>query len=166
MKKTLFLLLALVLTIHTAMAGPDKKKSLLGNENQYRYDIEYVKNAGDGMSVVKVWSYGKSVKEAQPKCKANAIHGVIFKGYSGQGAVQPPLVRDPNAYFEHQDFFDQFFDNGDYLRYVVSEVDGSAETRKTQKKEYKVSMAVTINVKMLRKHLEQAGIIRGLASGF
>ncbi|HBH08857.1 MAG TPA: hypothetical protein DDX40_05595 [Rikenellaceae bacterium] len=134
--------------------------------DQYRYDVDYVKNSGDGMSTVKVWSYGKSAKIAEEKCRANAVHGVIFKGYTGQGAAQPALVKSATGYSDHKDFFDNFFRSGDYLRYISSVVDGSVETRKTQTGEYKVSSTMTVNVKMLRKHLEQAGVIKSLTSGF
>jgi hypothetical protein len=44
-------------------------------------------------------------------------------------------------------------------------MDGSAEVRKVGK-EYKVGVVVTVNKDMLRKHLEEAGIVRGLGSGF
>lgn len=137
-----------------------------GTVDQYRYDIDYVKNVGDGMSMIKVWSYGKTAKIAEEKCKANAVHGVIFKGYTGQGAVQPALVKSAYGYSDNKEFFDIFFSSGDYLRYISSSVEGSTETRKTQTGEYKVSSTMTINVKMLRKHLEDAGVIRGLSSGF
>lgn len=137
-----------------------------GTIEQYRYDIDYVKNVGDGMSMIKVWSYGKTAGIAEQKCKANAVHGVIFKGYTGQGAAQPALVKSASGYSDNKEFFDNFFRNGDYLKYISSSVDGSTETRKTQTGEYKVSSTMIVNVKMLRKHLEDAGVIRGLSSGF
>lgn len=153
--------------IFVASCGSTKKASkTIPDVVQYRYDIDYLKNAGDGMSTIKVWSYGKTAKDAEQKCKQNAVHGVIFKGYSGSGTVQPALVKSPTGYSDNKEFFENFFRNGDYLRYISSTVDGSTETRKAQTGEYKVSATMTINVKMLRKHLEQAGIIRGLTSGF
>ena len=93
-----------------------------GTVDQYRYDIDYVKNVGDGMSMIKVWSYGKTAKIAEEKCKANAVHGVIFKGYTGQGAVQPALVKSAYGYSDNKEFFDIFFSSGDYLRYISSSV--------------------------------------------
>ena len=44
-------------------------------------------------------------------------------------------------------------------------IDGSAEVRKVGK-EYKVGGVVTVQRDMLRKHLEEAGIIMGLSSIF
>lgn len=84
-KLVLFALGALLLV--SCSTTKNVASNATGAVDQYRYDIEYVKNAGDGMSNVKVWSYGKSVKVAEERCKANAVHGVIFKGYTGQGAA-------------------------------------------------------------------------------
>ena len=48
---------------------------------------------------------------------------------------------------------------------VPGNIWGSMEAMKVGK-EYKVSATVSVNVKLLRQHLEKAGVIRGLASGF
>ena len=160
MKKILLIAIG---TIILASCGSTKK---ISSVNRYRYDIDYVKNAGDGLSVVKVWSYGKTAAIAEAECSINAVHGVIFKGYSGQGAAQPPIVKNINGYSDNQAFFDDFFKSGEYRRYISSSVDGSTETRKTQSGEYKVSATMTGNVKMLRKLLEQAGIVKSLSAGF
>ncbi len=164
MKKVLLMALG-VLFLASCGASKDVSSVTSNSADQFQYDIDYVKNAGDGMSIVKVWSYGKNAKTALAKCKASAVHGVIFKGFAGQGASQPALVRSANGYYDNQEFFDKFFKNGDYARFVSSVVDGSTETRK-MKGQYKVSSTMTVNVKMLRKYLEEAGIIRGLATGF
>ena len=146
----------------TAYAGKpkDPKKEL-----RFQYDIEYIKNAGDGVSSIKIFSYGGNKQEAQDRCAANAVHGVIFKGYSGQGAYQSPLVKSATGYEDNYDFFNNFFKNGDYGRYASGIVDGTQQLIKIQGG-YKCAAVVNVNVKMLRKHLEEAGIIKGLASGF
>lgn len=165
MKKIVLILLGALLL---ASCGTSKKAASLttGTVDQYHYDIDYVKSTGDGMSMVKVWSYGKTAAIAEQKCGANAVHGIIFKGYTGQGAVQPALVKSANGYSDNKEFFDNFFRNGDYQRYISSVVDGATETKKTGTGEFKVSSTMTVNVKMLRRYLEEAGIIRGLTSGF
>ena len=165
MKKILYFVLGAMILASCSNVKEASSKATGGLE-QYRYDIDYVKNSGDGMSLVKVWSYGKPARAAEEKCKANAVHGVIFKGYSGNGTVQPALVRSANAYEDNKDFFDNFFHNGDYLRYVSSTVEGSTEVRKLKGGEYKASMVVNVNVKQLRQALEQAGVTRGLSTGF
>ncbi len=57
-KLVLFALGALLLV--SCSTTKNVASNATGAVDQYRYDIEYVKNAGDGMSNVKVWSYGKS----------------------------------------------------------------------------------------------------------
>lgn len=106
------------------------------------------------------------LKSQRKGVRQNAVHGVIFKGFAGQGAAQPALVKNASGYSDNKDFFDNFFNSGDYLRYVSSVVNGSTESRKIKNGGFKVSQTMTVNVKMLRRHLEQAGVIRGLSSGF
>lgn len=145
-------------------ATASEAKPLKGAE-KFHYDIEYIKSAGDGVSTVDVYAYGKNKKEAWDSCEKCAIHGVIFKGYTGQGSYQSPLVKSASGYDDNFDFFNNFFDNGDYRRYVSGVVDGSHKVIKI-KGGFKVKCVINVNVKMLRKHLEEAGIIKGLSSGF
>lgn len=165
MKRFILVLTMVMLACSSAYA--DKKKKLNEDTNCFRYDIEYCKTAADGMVMVKVWSYSKRSDLAMQQCRKNAVHGVIFRGYTGgSSAVQYPLVTDPTIESIKADYFNAFFsDEGPYMRYIGSVMDGSAEVRKVGK-EYKVGVVVTVNKTMLRKHLEDAGIIRGLSSGF
>ncbi|MBO4447696.1 MAG: hypothetical protein J5764_06185 [Bacteroidales bacterium] len=160
-KKLLFLALSALLIVS---CGTTKKTA--SNAELFKYDLEYVKTGGHDMSIVKVWSYGQTAKQAEEKCRADAVHGVLFKGYSGQGISKPAMVKGINGYEENKEFFDKFFNSGDYLRYVSAVVDGSTETRKVQGGGYKVSSEISVNVRMLRKHLEEAGIIKRLGYGF
>jgi len=115
-----------------------------------------------------VWSYSQKPNIALEQCKKNAVHGIIFKGYTGTGGgtvSQNPLVKDAGVYTEKRDFFNSFFANGgQYMKYVSAVADGN-EVRKVGK-EYKTSAVVTINKGLLRKALEDAGIIKSLTTGF
>lgn len=167
MKK--LLLLALSLALFVPFVQADKQQKADAETDKFRYDIEYARPAGDGMCQVKVWSYSKKSRIAAEQCRKNAVHGIIFKGYTtgdGTGASQRPLVKSANVLQERADFFVPFFeDGGNYRQYVSEVTDGSMEVRKVGK-QYKVGVVVTISKDLLRKHLEEAGIIRGLASGF
>ncbi|MBQ3172691.1 MAG: hypothetical protein IJB03_05685 [Alistipes sp.] len=164
--KRLILVLTMVMLACTAVYA-DKKKKLNQDTDNFRYDIEYCQTASDGMVLVKVWSYSKRSDLAMKQCRKNAVHGVIFRGYAGAGtASHRPLVSDPTIESVKADYFEAFFaDEGPYARYVGSMMDGSAEVRKVGK-EYKVGVVVSVNKEMLRKHLEDAGIVRSLNSGF
>lgn len=165
---SILLILAFILFSMNATAG--KKAKLNADTEQFRYSIEYAKTAADGLVMVKVWSYSRSKKAslAEEQCKKNAIHGIIFKGCAGSTASVSlaPLVKDAVIETSRAEFFKAFFkDGGDYMRYVSDILDAGYESRRVGD-EYKVGVVVTVNRDMLRKHLEEAGIIRGLASIF
>lgn len=166
MRKLILLFTCMCLCCLTAFA--DKKKKADEDSFKFRYDIEYSKTAADGLLMVKVWSYSKKADIALEQCRKNAVHGVLFKGYaaSTSTASQKPLVKDASIESTKADYFQAFFaDNGPYMRYVSAVIDGTTEVRKVGK-EYKIGVVVTVNKDMLRKHLEEAGIIKGLTSGF
>lgn len=163
MNKRLFLFIVFLLGVTVSFSCYAAKK--VKQSEMFKYDIEYIKTAGDGVSSVKVWSYGKNRKDVMERCTRDAVHGVLFKGYTGQGSYQSPLVRGASGYADNQQFFDEFFRKGDYSRYASSILDGSQNVVKIQGG-CKVSAIVSVNVRLLRQHLEEAGIIRGLSTGF
>ena len=80
------------------------------------------------------------------------------------------MSRNPNLENEKKDFFDDFFaDGGKYTKFVTVSTDGrieSGDVTKISKKEYKIGVNVSVNITLLRKDLEAAGIIEGLGSRF
>ena len=80
--------------------------------------------------------------------------------------AQKPLASNPNIEEEKADFFGPFFeDGGKYMKYVNVSSDGDITPVKVGK-EYKIGVIVVILKDALRADLENAGIIRGLSSGF
>ena len=167
MKKLLLSVLTVFVALScafTAQAGAKKKADK--QTQAFRYDIEYVKTAGTGIVAVKVASYSKKAGIALNQCAKNAVHGVIFKGYAGNGTSMAALCKDPGAETAHPDYFKAFFaEGGEYNKYVSSVDTANSEFLKAYK-EYKVSQVVYVNKAALRKALESAGIIKGLAAGF
>lgn len=165
MKKFLSLVMMLTCVGMVAVAGNRKQKKADADTEGFRYEVESVETAGSGYVNVKVWSYSRRASIAAEQCKKNAVHGVLFKGSTGTGGTHRPLVKDPAALSDHAEFFTAFFaEGGDYMRYVTNAI-GNQETVKVGK-EYKVSTLVKVNEGELRRHLEQANIIRSLSSGF
>ena len=127
-----------------------------------------------GTYLIKVFSYNKKPKVAMAQAKKNAVHGIIFKGFAGDRAsgcsTQKPLARNPSVEFDQEDFFKDFFaDGGRYMKFVSSSNDGSVaagDITKVSKKLYKIGVVVSVHKDALRKDLEAAGILKGLASGF
>lgn len=163
MKKLLIIICALSLVFP---ANAQKKKTTQ-DVNNFRYELECAGNASKGNYLVKVWSFSKKASVAAELCKRDAVHGVIFKGFSGtQGCVsQRPMADNPGVEFEFEEYFQEFFkEGGEYLKYVILTA-GTQEVVKIGK-EYKVGVIVTVHKDALRKTLEEAGIIKGLGSRF
>lgn len=168
MKKLLLLTVALLVG-HACWAAKQRKAD--AETDKFRYDIEYARSAGDGVCQVKVWSYSRATRVASEQCRKNAVHGIIFKGYTagdGSATSQRPLVRDGAALQKHAEFFEQFFsDGGPYRQFVSAVTDGSMEVKRVgERKQYKVGVVVTVSKDQLRKYLEDNGIVRSLGSGF
>ena len=97
--------------------------------------------------------------------KFAAVHGVIFKGVSGKGfSSQKPLAKAESEK-QHSDFYQAFFDNGDFTSYA-NVITPNSERVKMSNKEYKISAVVSVSKDELRRALETAGMIRNLNSGF
>jgi hypothetical protein len=164
------LILIALLGLTSLVSAQARKKADKDTKN-WRYEIEAAGVGTQGSYLIKVWSYSKNPKVALEQAKKNAVHGVVFKGFTGKPGVpgQKALASSPNVEQEKQEFFDDFFaDNGKYMKYVSESGDGSiaAEDRLKAGKEYKIGIVVSVNVDALRKDLEAAGVIKGLSSGF
>ena len=150
-----------------------QKRKANKDTKQWKYEIECAGTGVKGTYLIKVYSYNKKPKIATAQAKKNAVHGIIFKGFAGGAngcTSQKPLARTPGVEFEHEDFFKEFFrDGGRYMKYVSSSTDGAVgagDVQKTSKKLFKIGVVVSVQKDALRKDLEDAGIIKGLASGF
>lgn len=163
-----FTILAMAALCVPALAQGKKADN---DTEQWRYELEAVKTGIVGTYQVKVWSYSENATVATEQAKKNAVHGVIFRGFTGNGRVpgQNALAGNTNLEQAHADFFKSFFaDGGKYLKFVSLTNSGMIAEGDRQKvgKEYKVGVIVSVDAANLRKDLEAAGIIKGLSSGF
>jgi hypothetical protein len=164
------LLFAIILGF-SQIANAQARKKAERETQEWRYEIEAVQTGTQGSYLIKVWSYSKKPDVAIEQAKKNAVHGIIFKGFTGKATVsgQKALASNVNLEVEKEDFFAPFFeDGGKYMKFVSTSTDGAvaAEDRMKIGKEYKVGVIVSVNVSALRKDLEDAGIIKSLNSGF
>ena len=172
--KTIFnktsLLFLLIMSLTFSITAQSKRKADKDTE-AWRYEIEVVQTGTQGTYLIKVWSYSKKPDVAIEQAKKNAVHGIIFKGFTGTQSVpgQKALTSNVNLEEEKADFFKPFFaDGGKYMKFVSMSTDGAvaAEDRMKIGKEYKMGVIVSVNVSALRKDLEAASIIKSLDSGF
>lgn len=128
------------------------------------YDITGAGSGNEGRVLVKVFVYEKSPSDAD--LKRCAVHGIVFRGCSGNnsGANQPAMA-SVEAQTDNATFCEEFFAQDGSCQTFASIIESSYERVKTAKG-YKVGVIVEINKTALRKHLEKAGLVRSLSSGF
>ncbi len=168
MKTKHILLLAVVLSFFTLNSNAQKKKNVAAF---YDYEVECMGTGMDGTQLLKVWGYSAKPSEAVELAKKNAVHAVMFKGIlNGKpGCMMRPLITEPGAEQQHQDYFTAFFKKGGkYLEFVSVSNDGSIDPKDRLKvgNRYKIGVVVSVSHSALRKELEAAGIVKPLGQGF
>lgn len=158
MVKVVMLLFAIVLSTSFTFA---KKVKI----TETRYDIEGVETGVQGTFLVKVYVFTSKPEATTEQIKYAAVHGVLFKGFSGKGFATQKALAQSEIETQKADFFSAFWDNGDYLAYA-NIVNAVADRFKVSNKEYKIGAIVSVSKDSLRKLLEDNGIIKGLNSGF
>ncbi len=176
MKKIILVVVALLFVFSYADARRKKRlrKKADKQTNEWRYELECMGTGVKGTYLLKVWSYSSDPQIAIEQAKKNAIHGVIFRGFSGnrdRGCfTAEPLVRNTNIEVEKKEFFKDFFaDGGKYMKFISLTADGAvaaSDRLRISKREYKIGVVVSVRKDALRKDLEDAGIIKGLGFGF
>jgi hypothetical protein len=177
--KMVLMLLLMVIFSSSLLAQKRAKKNADEDTENWRYEIECEGVGSNGIYLIKIFSYSFNKDVAIEQSKKNAIHGVIFKGIpeGDRGCVsQPALARNSNLEQEKVDYFDAFFEEGGkYQKFVNLTTDGAVKAGDRyeiggsglfRRKEYKIGIVVSVNKALLRKELEDAGILRGLSSGF
>ncbi len=168
MKTLKFTLLIAGLLLFSISGYSQKKKNPAAF---YNYEVECLGTGMDGTQLIKVWGYSKKPKDAVEQAKKNAVHAVMFKGITAgkPGCMMRPLITDPGAEQQHQDYFNAFFKvNGKYLGFVNVSSDGSIDPKDRLKvgKQYKIAVIVSVSHAALRKELEAAGVVKALGTGF
>lgn len=154
MKRMLFLMVLLTIGVCYSYSKDSSDGTL-------SYDIKCAGSGQQGFYIVEVSAYVDKKKDiGMDIIKKCAVHGVIFKGFSGsRGCTSQRAMLSPTAEKEHADYFKAFFAN-DYRTYV-SDVDGTIQTMKVGK-QYQVTSTVQVSKEQLRKTLESAGVLRKL----
>ena len=113
----------------------------------------------------------KKDKVSEKDLEKAAVHGVLFRDYDdatnagfGSVASHKSIMGSPTAEAEYIDFFEPFFKNGDYAKYVQLVSDSRRVVKSG--KEWKVSAIVRVNADALRKDLKKQGMVKNLGSGW
>ena len=170
MKKILLLMLASMMVLTSSA----QRRGRGWAEPEYNYELSLAKDniASTGsFKVFKVYSYARK-RDAitQEVNMRNALHGLLFKGLAaadvGTQGEFPAMV--PDGYESHREYFDLFFDSGEYQQFIQLTSKGAMQAGDVVKvgKEYKIGLLVQVNVNALRKRLEKDGIIQGVRGIF
>ena len=155
MKRLLLLLIMFVTSVIGVMAKGDKLPE---------YDITGAGSGSEGTLLVKVYVYAKKVTDSD--LKRAAVHGVVFRGCSGnQSGARQPAMAPATAEADNAAFCEAFFATDGKCQNFASVVAGSYDRVKT-KKGYKSGAILQVDKASLRKELEKAGVVRSLASVF
>lgn len=154
--KRLFILKVMFLLIVTGVFAKSEKMP--------QYDITGAGSGTEGTILVKVYVYGKKVSDQD--LKRAAVHGVVFRGCSGdESGARQPAMASPTAEADNAEFCQKFFASDGQCQSFVSIINGSYDHVKTQNG-YKLGAILQVNKTALRKELEKAGVVRSLSSGF
>ena len=132
------------------------------------YEVQFIRDGHEGTSLFKIYSYGSNEDNAIENAKRNALRAVMFTGIPGSD-LPKPLITETGAEEKYKDYFNVLLQKGGkYLNYVALSNDGSIASGDRYKvgKRVKIGVAVVVQKALLRKELENAGIIRSLGSGF
>ena len=162
------LFVVLASTAICAGQNKDRRKSFKSWEN---YEVTTEAVGVEGTKFIKVWGFGKNVDTALMAAKRNAVHACIFRGLPANTNVNatPPILKNPNAYEEHEEYFNDFFAaGGPYLGYINMTTDGipSGQDRRKVQGGYKVAIYVQVMYDNLKSKLEADGLARKLNYGF
>ena len=164
MKKNLlqFMIMCSIAFAITACGSPRQTTS-----PALSYEIECAGSGTQGVSIVKVWVYGNERNINMDVLKHRAVHGLIFRGYAGTRGcpAQRPMATNPGLEQERAIFFNDFFGPDKAYNRYASEVGGGLE-RVRVGREYKIGAVISVSRDLLRRDLQAAGVIRGLADGF
>ncbi|MDR0988547.1 MAG: hypothetical protein LBM06_03670 [Prevotellaceae bacterium] len=130
-----------------------------------RYELAGEKVGAQGTYLVKVSIYTKKKAVTPEEFKCAAVHGVIFRGFTGPGMPAQKPMAAPETEAQYAEFYRAFFQNGDYAAYARV-VNPTAERVKMGKKAFRMAAVVAVSKDALRKKLEEGGVIRSLNSGF
>lgn len=141
----------------------------------WNYEVEPLVQGAQGTYLFKIWSYLEDPNDVTEIAPKNAIHAVLFKGIPAldRQVAQPPIIESMSNIDEFQNFFDQFFSTGgEYLKYVNLTSNGAIATgdrikiSEGRNTTYKIGMIVSINKDVLRKRMEEIGVIKSMGDIF
>lgn len=157
----------LIWTVCFGVASCSTSKSVVKTPPPATLIMECTHLTGDGDLIVEVQGNGRNVERATEEALKYAVTGLLFEGVPGSTVnriqSQKPLVKEAEVRIAKQGYFQNLFDSGDYRLYV--EVLPNVMPRIVKLNgNYKIKVSVILKKQLLRKRLENDGIIKSLGS--
>lgn len=162
MKRIISVLLASLIVMPIFAA---KIKHAVVFEDPEAYSCVFINVATAGTKNVKVSGVGKKKDAAIERAGMNAIHAAIFQGLPGgsNGQPTPALYPSTQPSADHMQYFDDFFNSGQYTNYLTQVANPSGKDMSEVKGGIKVKVEIQVQFDKLRNDLVAAGIIKGVA---
>ena len=162
MKRIISVLLASLIVMPIFAA---KIKHAVVFEDPEAYSCVFINVATAGTKNVKVSGVGKKKDAAIERAGMNAIHAAIFQGLPGgsNGQPTPALYPSTQPSADHMQYFDDFFNSGQYTNYLTQVANPSGKDMSEVKGGIKVKVEIQVMFDKLRSDLVAAGIIKGVA---
>lgn len=142
-----------------------KQKHAAVFDDPQSYTCVFINVATAGTKNIKVSGVAKNKDAAIERAAMNAVHAVIFQGIDGgsNGQPTPALYGSSSPSADHQQFFDDFFNNKQYTNYITQVASPAGKDMSEVKGGMKVKVEIQVKYDNLRKDLVAAGIIKGVA---
>ena len=113
----------------------------------------------DGSQTVRVSGEGRNKSDAKEQCMKNAVYAFLFMGVHSGKVNTLPLVSKKERH-DHQEYFDNLFEDGGEYRNYVSLADKRifSNQRSKDKIQRRYVMTVRVLVSKLRARLKADGI--------
>ena len=162
MKRIISVLLASLIVMPIFAA---KIKHAVVFEDPEAYSCVFINVATAGTKNVKVSGVGKKKDAAIERAGMNAIHAAIFQGLPGgsNGQPTPALYPSTQPSADHMQYFDDFFNSGQYTNYLTQVANPSGKDMTEIKGGLRVKVEIQVKFDKLRSDLVAAGIIKGVA---
>ncbi len=144
--KSNLLLLSLLLWVNYGLA------------QQVSGETVYLGTSEKGTILLSCQGYGNNKKTAKIHAEKAAFQNLLFKGIPGSTQYVPLVGKNPaSVQTAHADFFQSFFDQQQYERFILSR---SWKKNRPKKQGSKLSVQLKIDVAALRSYLEEHQVIR------
>jgi len=132
----------------------------INSQNQIQYTgITYLPQLSSfDKIVVESRGYAKRKNELSPAAAKTAMEGLLFQGIA-DSPYSRPIIKDPETNQKHTLFWQNFWEEDVFSRFVVHAVPLFQPARDKSSNRYQQMYRITINTKSLKAHLESEGII-------